>query len=296
MKITVQSLRLIAPVSFRIAWLISRACKPTWESPISPSISALGIRAATESTTITLVAFERTSSSQISSACSPVSGWETNISSTLTPMRRAHVGSNACSASMNATTPPAFWASAAMVKASVVLPLDSGPNTSTMRPLGTPRPPKAKSKLREPVPIPGGAVRPSPSRRMIEPLPYVFSIWARARSSAAWRPADSASGAGVVFFLRAAMAKACSLLFAHLIQSGPLEHHSNVPCRLSCSSLGRRRPSGGSCCRSSIKPQPIHIRSGSVRGQNSIGDNSDVCPVQRNFSWPRLTIDVSPTA
>ena len=40
-------------------------------SPISPSISARGINAATESMTITSTALERTSISQISSACSP---------------------------------------------------------------------------------------------------------------------------------------------------------------------------------------------------------------------------------
>jgi hypothetical protein len=62
------------PVSLRSAWLIRRACRPTWESPISPSISAFGTRAATESTTTTSIAFERTSMSTISSACSPVSG------------------------------------------------------------------------------------------------------------------------------------------------------------------------------------------------------------------------------
>ena len=33
---------LITPVSLRRAWLIRRACRPTWLSPISPSISALG--------------------------------------------------------------------------------------------------------------------------------------------------------------------------------------------------------------------------------------------------------------
>ena len=41
--------------------------------------------AATESMATTASAPERTSSSQISSACSPVSGWETSSSSTLTP-------------------------------------------------------------------------------------------------------------------------------------------------------------------------------------------------------------------
>ena len=44
-----------------------------------------GVRAATESTTITSTAPERTSMSVISRACSPVSGWDTSKSSTLTP-------------------------------------------------------------------------------------------------------------------------------------------------------------------------------------------------------------------
>ena len=41
--------RLTAPVSLRSAWLISRACTPMCASPISPSISARGTSAATES-------------------------------------------------------------------------------------------------------------------------------------------------------------------------------------------------------------------------------------------------------
>ena len=49
MKMTQVFERLMAPVSFRSAWLIRRACKPTWESPMSPSISAFGTSAATES-------------------------------------------------------------------------------------------------------------------------------------------------------------------------------------------------------------------------------------------------------
>ena len=75
----------IAPVSLRSAWDISLACRPTNESPISPSISALVVIAATESTTTTSMAPERTSASQISSACSPVSGWETKSESISTP-------------------------------------------------------------------------------------------------------------------------------------------------------------------------------------------------------------------
>src|SRR5258707_12686237 len=60
-----------------------------WESPISPSISAFGTSAATESMTITSTAPERTSTSTISSACSPVSGWLIRRSSIFTPIREA---------------------------------------------------------------------------------------------------------------------------------------------------------------------------------------------------------------
>ena len=76
---------LMLPVILRSAWLISRACRPTWESPMSPSISALGVSAATESTTTTSTAPERTIMSQISKPCSPVSGWDTRRSSVSTP-------------------------------------------------------------------------------------------------------------------------------------------------------------------------------------------------------------------
>ena len=75
---------------------------------MSPSISALGTRAATESTTRTSIAFEFTRVSAISSACSPLSGWEISISSVLTPNFFAYTGSNACSASTNAHVPPFF--------------------------------------------------------------------------------------------------------------------------------------------------------------------------------------------
>jgi hypothetical protein len=68
---------------------MSRAWMPTNESPISPSISARGTSAATESTTTTSMPAERISVSVISSACSPVSGWLTRSSSTLTPQARA---------------------------------------------------------------------------------------------------------------------------------------------------------------------------------------------------------------
>src|SRR5450759_3562992 len=47
MKITVVCEREIEAVSLRSAWLMSRAWRPGWQSPISPSISARGVSAAT---------------------------------------------------------------------------------------------------------------------------------------------------------------------------------------------------------------------------------------------------------
>ncbi len=89
MKISVVPVLCATPVSLRSAWLISRACRPMWASPISPSISALGVSAATESTTIRSTAPERVSISTMSSACSPLSGCETRSRSVSTPMARA---------------------------------------------------------------------------------------------------------------------------------------------------------------------------------------------------------------
>ena len=48
-------------VNLRSAWLINRACNPTTLSPMSPSISFLGVSAATESTTSMSTADERIS-------------------------------------------------------------------------------------------------------------------------------------------------------------------------------------------------------------------------------------------
>src|SRR6185295_4045109 len=53
--------RLILAVSLRSAWDIRRACRPICGSPISPSISAFGVSAATESTTTSSTDPERTS-------------------------------------------------------------------------------------------------------------------------------------------------------------------------------------------------------------------------------------------
>src|SRR2546421_595399 len=54
---------------------------------MSPSISAFGTSAATESTTTTSTAPDRTRISVISSPCSPVSGWDTSRLSMSTPTR-----------------------------------------------------------------------------------------------------------------------------------------------------------------------------------------------------------------
>ena len=61
MKMHVVFVLAMVEVILRNAWLISRACKPTLLSPMSPSISAFGVKAATESITIISMADERMS-------------------------------------------------------------------------------------------------------------------------------------------------------------------------------------------------------------------------------------------
>ena len=110
-----------------------------------------------------------------------------------TPSFLHHDGSSACSASMNAATPPIRWALATACSAIVVLPLDSGPNSSMIRPRGSPLPPSARSSDRAPVEIPSTSRwLPSPSF-MIAPAPNVFSIWLIALFSA-FVSADTAAG------------------------------------------------------------------------------------------------------
>src|SRR6185437_9458105 len=192
MKITEVRERLIAPASLRSAWLISRACRPGSESPMSPSLSALGTRAATESTTTTSTAPDRTRISVISSPCSPVSGWDTSRLSMSTPSFLAYSTSSACSASMYAAAPPRRWAFATTCSASVVLPLDSGPKISVTRPRGMPPIPMAASRLIAPVGMTSTRTRgESAPIRMMAPLPQVFSIWVMARLRAFLRSSES---------------------------------------------------------------------------------------------------------
>src|ERR1051326_9046634 len=74
----------------------------------------------------------------------------------------------------------------------VVLPDDSGPKISQMRPRGNPPTPKAASSEIDPLEmtLTGTSASFEPSRR-IEPLPNCFSIWPRAVSKARERSRSS---------------------------------------------------------------------------------------------------------
>src|SRR3989442_2952289 len=192
MKFTDVGSRCVAAASLGVAWLISRACRPGSESPMSPSISASGTRAATESITTTSTAPDRTRISVISRPCSPVSGWDTSKLSMSTPSFLAYSTSSACSASMYAAAPPWRWAFPTTCNASVVLPLDSGPKISVTRPRGMPPIPIAASRLIAPVGMTSTRTRgESAPIRMMAPLPQVFSIWVMARLRAFLRSSES---------------------------------------------------------------------------------------------------------
>ncbi len=184
MKIMDVMVLLIVPVNLRIAWDIKRACSPIWESPISPSISARGTSAATESITTISMAPLLTSMSAISSACSPVSGWATSRSSQLTPNFLAYTVSRACSASINAAIPSFFCASATACKARVVLPDASGPYISITLPRGKPPIPSALSRASELVEITGTSTTGRLPSFIMDPLPNWRSTWDIAVSNA----------------------------------------------------------------------------------------------------------------
>ena len=117
---------------------------------MSPSISAWGVSAATESITIMSTAPDLTRDSAISSACSPVSGCDTHRLSVFTPRFAAYTGSRACSASINAATPPFFCDSAMACRARVVFADVSGPYIYITLPLGYPPIPSAASSVIDP--------------------------------------------------------------------------------------------------------------------------------------------------
>ena len=76
------------------------------ESPISPSISARGTSAATESTTTTSIAPLRTSASAISKRLLAGVRLRNVQVIHVHPARAAYLESSACSTSTNAATPP----------------------------------------------------------------------------------------------------------------------------------------------------------------------------------------------
>src|ERR1700675_1608232 len=73
--------------------------------------------------------------------------------------------------------PPVFCASAMTCKVMVVLPEDSGPNTSTTRPRGNPPTPKAASNEIAPVEITEmGTIASFYTNSMIDPCPNTYSF------------------------------------------------------------------------------------------------------------------------
>ena len=84
---------------------------------------------------------------------------------------------------MNAATPPIACACAITVSVSVVLPDDSGPKISMMRPRGKPPTPSAWSIAIDPVGIVStDSFECSSPSRMIDPSPYSFAIACSASS------------------------------------------------------------------------------------------------------------------
>jgi hypothetical protein len=110
---------------------------------------------------------------------------------------RAQEGSRACSASMNAATPPAFWAWATTVQRERGLAGIPGRRTRRSARGGCrARPAPGRARWRRSL-MPGGMLDGSSFSFMIDPLPKARSIWVTARSTAAARP--SASGLAAVF-------------------------------------------------------------------------------------------------
>ena len=123
--------------------------------------------------------------SAISSACSPVSGWETSRSSVFTPSALAYSGSSACSASMNAAMPAGglrvghrVQGDRGLTAGLRAVDLDDPAARADRRRRARRR---GRSSRWGSTPIGGRVSSPS---RITEPLPWFFSIWARASSSA----------------------------------------------------------------------------------------------------------------
>ena len=128
MKMTAVRDLWMVPVSLRSAWDIRRACPPTCDSPIAPSSSVWGIRAATESMTTRSTAPERTSMSAISRGLLAVVGLrdEQFVGFDAKAPGIGHV-KRVFGVDEGAAVPPSFWHSAMTCRVRVVLPEDSGP-------------------------------------------------------------------------------------------------------------------------------------------------------------------------
>src|SRR5580658_4446695 len=103
---------------------------------------------------------------------------------------------------MNAAAPPLRCASAMACRARVVLPLDSGPYTSTTRPRGIPPMPVARSSASDPVEMEATGSGSSSSLSVITaPLPNCFSTAAsRLRRARTFSTTCSSIGGSFRFF------------------------------------------------------------------------------------------------
>src|SRR5665811_1521792 len=126
---------------------------------------------------------------------------------------------------MKAATPPRRCAPAMTCWQSVVLPDDSGPNTSVTRPRGMPPTPSARSRAIEPVGMKSTCCRSAEPSFMIDPRPNCFSIARIAASTAFVRSAADAPVRSVIAI------SSCSCL----VRSAPTERTMTRPS--GCSAL-----------------------------------------------------------
>ena len=100
---------------------------------------------------------------------------------------------------MKAATPPRAWASAMTCWQTVVLPDDSGPKISVMRPRGMPPMPSARSSAIDPVGMWSTSCCSREPSFMIAPRPNCFSMLSSAASTALLRSLSARSAACSVF-------------------------------------------------------------------------------------------------
>ena len=143
-----------------------------------------------------------------------MSGCDIRSSSIFTPRAFAYTGSRACSASINAATPPSFWASAIICSARVVFPEDSAPYISIILPLGTPPSPNAISRFILPVEITFMFIFWFSPSFMMEPSPNSLCICFIARSSTFARSLKALSSFSSTAFFFAIL---YLLIYFHLI-------------------------------------------------------------------------------